>query len=231
MHSGVFTTTPERAGQLLQSLITGGLVQSVFRDVRDLDEQALRNGRLEPRFFGEMRVPEPGGYLQHTKVSGRENEALAVQEIIADVSERLEQESRPVILGPGSTLMGIKSALGMDGTLLGIDVWQQGRQLAGDVDRHWLDSLGSQPLLVLSFTRSQGFLIGRGNQQLSPELLRSLSPTDLWVVATRTKLASLEGRPLLVDTDDPSLDLAMSGLIEIVTGYEDRLLYRVACHA
>lgn len=231
MHSGVFATTPERAGELLKSLINGGLVQSVLRDVRDLDEQALRDGRLEPHFFGEMRVPEPGGYLQHTKVSGRENEALAVQEIIADVSERIQQQSRPVILGPGSTLLGIKSALAMQGSLLGFDVWQQGRQLGTDVDRRWLDSQLNQPIVVLSFTRSQGFLVGRGNQQLSAELLRSLTPGDLWIVGTRTKLASLEGRPLLVDTDDPDLDQSMAGLMEIITGYEDRLLYRVACHA
>jgi predicted polyphosphate/ATP-dependent NAD kinase len=231
MHSGVFATTPERAGELLRSLITGGMVQSVLRDVRDLDERALRDGRLEPRFFGEMRVPEPGGYLQHTKVSGRENEALAVQEIVADVTERIAQQSRPVILGPGSTLLAVKTALGMQGNLLGIDVWYQDHQQGSDVDRHWLDSQLEAPLVVLSFTRSQGFLLGRGNQQLSPELLRSLAPEDLWVVATRTKLASLEGRPLLVDTDDPDLDRSLTGLIEITTGYEDRILYRVDSHA
>jgi predicted polyphosphate/ATP-dependent NAD kinase len=231
MHSGVFATTPEAAGELLLSLTRGGLVQSVLRDVRDLDESKLRDGRLEPHYFGEMRVPEPGGYLQHTKVSGRESEALVSEEIAADVSERLQQTDRPVILGPGSTLLQIKSALGISGTLLGMDVWQQGRTLATDADRDWLDESLDRPRVVLSFTRSQGFLLGRGNQQLSPQLLARLRREDLWVVGSRTKLATLEGRPLLIDTDDAQLDQRFTGLIEITTGYEDRLLYAVASHA
>ena len=68
-----------------------------------------------------------------------------------------------------------------------------------------------------------GGLLGRGNQQLSPTLLGRLDRGDLIVVGTRTKLASLEGRPLLIDTDDPALDGRLAGLIEITTGYEDRL--------
>lgn len=231
MHSGVFATTPESAAELLAGLTRGDLVQSVTRDVRDLDEHLLREGRLEPRFFGELRVPEPGGYLQHTKVSGREDEALVAQEIAADVSERLREIDRPVVLGPGSTLQKIKAELGFEGTLLGMDVWQQGQVLIRDADRFWLEDHLTQPLVVLSFTRAQGFLLGRGNQQLSAELLERLKPDDLWVVGSRTKLKSLDGRPLLVDTDDPELDARFSGLTEITTGYEDRLLYAVAAHA
>lgn len=231
MHSGVFATTPERAGELLEKLITGGLVQSVRREVRDLDEHALRQGRLEPRYYGELRVPEPGGYLQHTKVSGRESEPLVLEEIIADVTERLQDQQRPVILGPGSTLFRIKETLGMQGTLLGVDVWHSGQQLGTDVTGDWLDEHVENPIVVLSFTRNQGFLIGRGNQQLSPTLLGRLDRGDLIVVGTRTKLASLEGRPLLIDTDDPALDARLAGLIEITTGYEDRLLYRLDSHA
>ena len=116
-------------------------------------------------------------------------------------------------------------------TLLGFDVWRAGEQRAADVDARWLLSHTTTPVLVLSFTRNQGFLIGRGNQQLTPELLSRLPRDNLLIVGTRTKLRSLEGRPLLLDTDDPELDLAMSGLHEIITGYDDRLLYRLASHA
>jgi predicted polyphosphate/ATP-dependent NAD kinase len=231
MHSGVFATTPERAGELLRTLITGGLVQSAQGDVRDLDESELRQGRLAARFFGELKVPLAGGYLQHTKESGRENEALAVEEIVAEVIEQLAGVERPVVLGPGSTLLQIKSALQMHATLLGMDVWQQGKQIGQDVTQAWLDANLSRPIVILSFTRGQGFLLGRGNQQLSVALLSGLRRQDLWVVGTRSKLKTLEGRPLLVDTNDPALDETWCGLIEIITGYADRLWYRVDCHA
>ena len=227
MHSGVFATTPERAGGLFERLVDGGLVQSVKRDVRDLDETALRAGELKPAYFGELKVPEYGGYLQHTKEGGRENETLALQEIVADVVERLAQESRPVVLGPGGTLREIKVALGMQATLLGFDVWRDKRQQGRDVTARWLESKVLDPVVVLSFSRRQGFLIGRGNQQLSPGFLRGIQRRALWIVGTRSKLASLDGRPLLVDTDDAALDRSLCGLYEIVTGYDDRLWYRV----
>jgi predicted polyphosphate/ATP-dependent NAD kinase len=230
MHSGVFATTPERAGELLARLVSGGLVSVIERSVKDLDESALRRGELRPRYFGELRVPEPGGFLQHTKERGRENEQLAITEIAAEVEERLATVDCPVILGPGSTLARIKQALGFDGTLLGFDVWHSGRVVGRDVDRAWLLDNLHQGIVVLSFTRSQGFLIGRGNQQLAPELLRRLGRPALWVVGTRTKLNSLEGRPLLMDSDDASLDLEWTGLVEVIAGYEDRLLYRLASH-
>lgn len=231
MHSGVFASTPEQAGALLVRLIRGGLVQSVVRDVRDMDEAALRAGVLQPEFHGELRVPELGGYLQHTKESGRESEALAIGEIVAEIQQRLVGVRRPVVLCPGSTVGAVKAALGMEASLLGVDVWQEGRQLGKDVTASWLEQHVQQPLLILSFTRGQGFLLGRGNQQLSATLLRELAHPDLWIVGTRTKLASLDGRPLLIDTNEPDLDQAMAGLYEVITGYEDCMLYRVDSHA
>jgi predicted polyphosphate/ATP-dependent NAD kinase len=231
MHSGVFATSPERAGELLARLIAGGLVSVVDRAVRDLDEEALRRGEVRPRQYAELRVPEPGGYLQHTKEGGRENEALAITEIAADLVERIGASTETVVLGPGGTVAEIKRALGFDGTLLGFDVWRQGALVASDVTAQWLLDNVSDAVVVLSFTRSQGFLIGRGNQQLAPAWLERIGRSALWVVGTRSKLKTLEGRPLLMDTDDPALDRRWAGLIEITAGYEDRLLYRLSSAA
>ncbi|HEX7035978.1 MAG TPA: NAD(+)/NADH kinase [Pseudomonadales bacterium] len=235
MHSGVFAATPEAAGRILRALVEGGLVRASVAAVRDLDEDALRAGIVQPRFYGELAVPEAGGFLQHTKEGGRESEPLALEEIVADVVERLaEWQAHPAgicVLGGGGTLKAIKDALGIDGTLIGIDVLHAGRQVGRDVDARWLERYLAEhaepAVLVLTFTRRQGFLIGRGNQPLTPTVLRRIGREHLWVVGTRTKLQSLEGRPLLIDTDDPGLDREWSGLIRIITGYQDSLYYRV----
>jgi predicted polyphosphate/ATP-dependent NAD kinase len=236
MHSGVFATTPEAAAAVLGALASGGLVRAALADVRDLDETALARGEVRPRFYGEVKVPEPGGFLQHTKESGRENEALALEEIVAEVVERIRERPGIYVLGSGSSLAAIKRALGMTPSLIGIDVLDGERQVGTDVDAAWLErSLrglpGNRPpaaTLVLSFTRHQGFLIGRGNLQLTPAVLRLIGRERLWVVGTRSKLLSLGGRALLIDTDDPVLDREWSGLVEIITGYDDRMWYRVA---
>lgn len=239
MHSGVFATTPESAGEILAVLVAGGLVRAATAEVRDLDEAALREGTVRPRFHGELAVPELGGFLQHTKEGGRENEALALEEIVAEVRERVAAGPGPYLLGPGSTMAAIKTALGLDATLIGVDVLHHGRQAGKDVDAAWLERYlardaeslpaaqaePSRPVIVLSFTRQQGFLLGRGNQQFSPAVLRRVGRANVWVVGTRTKLLSLSGRPLLIDTDDADLDRDWSGLAEVITGYDDRVYH------
>jgi predicted polyphosphate/ATP-dependent NAD kinase len=197
--------------------------------VRDADEAELRAGRLAPRFHGILDVPALGGYLQHTKEGGREREDLALVEIAAELAERIRAWSGAVVLGPGSTIAALGHELGVEPTLLGFDVRDADGRWRFDVDRVALDGLRNRhPALVVSFTRRQGFLFGRGNQQLSPGLISDCWPQRVWVAATRTKLASLEGRPLLVDTDDPTLDRRLEGLVTIVSGYRDQLLYTVA---
>lgn len=229
MHSGVFATTPEQAGALLERLVLGGLVRATRAEVRDQDESQLRQGAVATRFYGELLVPALGGFLQQTKEGGKENQALAVAEIVAEMQERL---TGPAIIGPGSTCAAVKSALGMTPTLLGFDVWDGQQQVLEDAGARalesWVATLPQLPQLVLSFTRGQGFLVGRGNQQLSVGLVQQLIPKQLAIVATRSKLLTLDGQPLLVDTNDPQLDEALVGLVQITVGYDDYLWYRLS---
>jgi predicted polyphosphate/ATP-dependent NAD kinase len=70
-------------------------------------------------------------------------------------------------------------------------------------------------------------VFGRGNQQLSPAVIRSVGQQNLVIVAAKSKITELEGRPLLVDTNDSELDQSLVGYYPIVTGYDDRILYRI----
>ena len=125
--------------------------------------------------------------------------------------------------------MEIKRALGIPGTLLGVDVYFAPGRFELDVTAAWLEAhVDSAWRLIVSFGRGQGILFGRGNQQLTAKVLGLLDRSQIQVVATRTKLASLNGRPLLVDTNDVAVDTLLTGLIEITAGYEDVLLYRIA---
>ena len=199
-------------------------------EVRDYDRQQSSGSDIQIRTYGEMCVPDVGGYLQQTKVSGKESEPLALQEICAGVLELLP-EKRKLVLAPGSTCLAIKTALGLNGTLRGCDVLLATGDSLIDATATQLEHV-HQPILIVSFTRHQGFLFGRGNQQISARFLSQLSwPDDVYVVASRTKLLSLEQRPLLLDTSDDQLDEKLSGLVEVITGYEDSLLYRLSGQA
>lgn len=227
MHSGVFAISPRAAARVVGELLSGQIVSSVLRQVRDFADKASASEGIALRAYGELRVPEAGMWLQQTKVGGKESEPLAVEEIIADLQAQ-SLFDRPLVIGAGSTCLAFKNALIEGGTLRGVDVRTPDGAWQFDVAEKDLLAL-SHARLVVGFARQQGFLFGRGNQVLSSRFLRRLTwPDDVLIIGTRNKLLSLEGRPLLVDTGDRALDAALCGLVEIVSGFEDRLLYRVA---
>ncbi len=231
MHSGVFAVSPEAAGELLLQLVLGGLVGLRAREVRDIDEEAFRHDQVRSRFYGEMLVPGEGRYLQHTKVGGRESPELVADEIAEWLVEHMEPE-RTYLVGPGSTTAAIMAKLGLPNTLLGVDAVRDGQLLAADADEaRLLEVLAASPggaAIVVTVIGGQGHVFGRGNQQFSPRVIRQVGLDNIILVAAKSKIAALEGRPLLVDTNDPALDRELCGWRSVITGYDDRILYRVA---
>jgi predicted polyphosphate/ATP-dependent NAD kinase len=231
MHSGVFAISPEAAGELMLELIRGGLVGLRSQEVRDIDEEAFRHDVVRSRFYGEMLVPGEGRYLQHTKVGGRESGELVAADIAAWFVEQ-QEPGRTYLIGPGSTTAAIMAALDLPNTLLGVDVVRDGSLLATDADETaLLGILAEAPAaatIVVTAIGGQGHIFGRGNQQFSADVIRKVGLENLMIVAAKSKIAALQGRPLLVDTNDPGLDRELSGLHQVITGYDDRILYRIA---
>ena len=230
MHSGVFAVSPEAAGELLRELSRGGLVGLSLQEVRDIDEEAFRRDTVRTRFYGEMLVPGEGRYLQHTKVGGREDPGLVAADIAAGIVEDMDEDCT-YLIGPGSTTAAIMEELGLSNTLLGVDVVQAGRLVSSDVNEAQLleilaDSAGNSAIIVTAIG-GQGHIFGRGNQQLSPQVIRAVGLDNIHVVAAKSKIAALEQRPLLVDSNDPDLDKALEGYLPITTGYRDQILYRI----
>ena len=232
MHSGVYAVSPEAAATVIRQLLAGDLVALEAGEVRDIDEAELRAGRVNSRWFGELQVPAEPRWVQQTKVGGRESEPLVLEEIAAWVGERIQEATVEDywVIGPGSTTAAVMAWLGLPNTLLGVDLVRGGELIASDLDAETLlaRTADAPVWIVLTVIGGQGHLLGRGNQQLSPELVRRAGRERLLVVATRSKLAALEGRPLQVDSNDPALDRELSGYLPVITGYDDRVLYPVA---
>ncbi|WGL17464.1 ATP-NAD kinase family protein [Microbulbifer bruguierae] len=236
MHSACFAISPKAGGEVLRRLLAGELVDLHQREVRDIDENSFREGRVSTRYYGELLVPEEGHFLQAVKNAGREVEELAVADIAAQVVEEINHLAPETlyIVGPGSTTLAVLSELGEEGTLLGVDLWHEGGLIAADVSAPDIEAAiaehrAAQPhipiKIILTAIGGQGHLIGRGNQQLSPRVLRAVGRENLMVIATKTKITELGGRPLLIDSGEPSLDEAWSGFVRVVTGYRDEILY------
>jgi predicted polyphosphate/ATP-dependent NAD kinase len=197
-------------------------------DVMDIDEVAFREGKVKAKRFGEMQVPAEPRYIQAVKMGGKEVDELVLSDIAADVIESMEDEL--FIMGSGSTVAAVMEELGLDNTLLGVDLIKDKQLVAKDLNAAQLIELtqGRPTKLVITLIGGQGHVLGRGNQQLSAPLIKALGKDNILILATKTKLKALEGRPLIVDSGDPELDIALTGYYKIVTGYRDYVMYQVA---
>ena len=231
IHSGVYAISPRAAGALARQLIEGGLVRLTAGEVRDLDENALREGRVAARWYGELTVPEPGHFMQHVKQAGVESEELVLGDLADWLRDSWEDNVR-YVFGPGSTLHGLAQNLDLETTLLGVDVIENGQVIGCDVSEAELFELvnGHPAFLLVTAIGGQGHILGRGNQQISPRVLRCIGLDRLRVVATKRKLGTLNGRPLLVDSGDPQLDDNFPNAVRVWAGYKEELLYPLGHH-
>ena len=232
IHSGVYAVNPRAAGELVSLLVRGELVRLGEAEVRDIDEEAFREGRVRTRHFGELAIPEEGRFVQQVKQGGRETETL----VLDDIAAWLQEEDPQIgwILGPGSTNLGLLEAMGLEGTLLGVDVLRDGQLLAVDATEQQLWELlqqGGEWRILVTAIGGQGHILGRGNQQISPRVVREVGLDNLLVVATKTKLKTLAGRPFLLDSGDAELDQQLTGLRRVLSGYREEMLYPASWRA
>lgn len=231
IHSGVYAVTPKAAGRVIEQMVTKQLVTLTEADVMDIDESLFREGIVKAKRYGEMQIPCELRYVQAVKAGGKESDELVLQDIAADVISQMDDEL--FIIGSGSTTAFIMEELGVDNTLLGVDVVNEHQLIASDVTEAKLWQLiESKPQgsvkLVITLIGGQGHIFGRGNQQLSPRIIRAIGREHIIVVATKSKLQGLNSRPLIVDTGDSDLDMSLSGYIKVTTGYKDQVLYPVS---
>ncbi|MBY6186034.1 ATP-NAD kinase family protein [Marinobacter hydrocarbonoclasticus] len=229
IHSGVYGLTPKASGIVAAQMVKGELVSVTDGEVRDIDEAAFRAGQVRARYFGEMTVPESLRYVQAVKMGGREDDALVTDDIAAEAADMMEPEWQ-YVMGSGSTVAAVMGHLGLDNTLLGVDLIQDGALLASDLTAaQLLERVKDTPTkLVITLIGGQGHLFGRGNQQLSPAVIRAIGRDNIIILASKTKLTALEHRPMVADTGDSQLDSDLQGHYRIITGYRDAVLYPLA---
>lgn len=230
IHSGIYAISPTAAGKVIEQMVKGQLTSVTHADVMDIDETAFRQGTVKARRYGEMLVPAELRYVQAVKMGGKESDELVLADIAADVIESMDDDTL-YVMGSGSTVAAIMAELGLANTLLGVDIVRAGELVASDVTatelEHQLQCHQGPKKLIITVIGGQGHLFGRGNQQLSPAVIRLIGQENMQVVATKAKLQALGERPLLVDTGEPELDAELAGLMRVTTGYHDEVFVRV----
>jgi len=227
IHSAVYAVTPAAAGRLAARYLSGEASETRDAEVMDIDEEAFRENRLSARLYGYMKTPYAPEYLQGGKEGGVRQEPLDLEAIAADIRDEMEPRVL-YIVGPGSSTVPVVEQFGAKKTLLGVDLLMDGKLVGRDVNEAeilaHLDGVDAR--IAVTVIGGQGFIFGRGNQQISPEVIRRVGRDNIIVLATPQKLATLRARVLRVDTGDPELDEELRGYYKVVTGYRRRTLVK-----
>ncbi|MGR2662039.1 ATP-NAD kinase family protein [Chromobacterium haemolyticum] len=227
MQSAVFGVSPQAAGRLALSFLAGGRRMTAPSEVVDLDEAELNTGRVQPRLYGYLATPQDPRWLQAKKARSLPDDRSAAESLAA--SQRPHFARGLHLIGPGSTTWALKRQLGLDGSLIGIDIVQDGRLLARDADEAtlWAAIQRQHPRLWLTVIGGQGYVIGRGNAPLSPRVLAAIGRQAITLLVTPRKLLSLAGMPLRIDSGCMDVDTQLAGPVRVITGPRDSAMARM----
>jgi predicted polyphosphate/ATP-dependent NAD kinase len=228
MHSAVYATNPRAAARMVLRYMQGGVPLREL-EVMDIDEAAFREGAVSAKLYGYLKVPHLPDLIQGTKAGGVSSDRTALNGIAARIVEGMKPE-RLYILGPGTTMRAVAERLGVEKTLLGVDLVQGGARIQGDAgERDILAALdGTAASIVVTPIGGQGHFFGRGNQQISAAVIARVGLENITVAATVEKIASLRDNLLHVDTGDRALDAQLCGWRRVTTGYHTETVCRVA---
>jgi len=233
MHSGCFAASPNAAAEVLIAWLEGDLLLA-RTEVMDLDEEVYRQGRWSVRMYGEAMMPSSPRWMQGAKMRVEATEEDEVLEALGDhIREVFVADSeRLVIWGSGGTLRTIAEGIGFSPTLLGIDATIGEEQVGTDLNEESLLELianhTGECTLLVSPMGGQGFLLGRGNLQLSPDVLRAIGIDAVLGVVTPAKMLTVA--QLRIDTGDTDLDAEFQAkkYLKVLQGYRTTRLLRVA---
>ena len=227
--SSVFSVSARAAAEMIQAFVES--TDLIEEEVLDIDENAFREGRLASKLYGYLLVPNVKKLLQGAKeASGISGSSVEWKKEIATYT--VEEMGKRVLylLGPGTTLKAIADELGVPKTLLGIDAIFEGKSAGRDLNEKGILALFDKykkRKIILTPIGGNGFILGRGSKQFTPEVIKQVGRENIMVVATRDKINRLDC--LRVDTGDLDLDRLLSGYMEVTVGYKEKMMVKVRC--
>jgi len=220
MHSAVFGIDPKSAARIASQYLYGFL-PLWEAEVMDIDEEEFRHGKVSARLHGYLISPYEPHLIQGAKMASPMTESeLRNQAAMAVYVTEEMQDDVVYVVSAGTTTRTIGDLLDQKKTLLGVDIFVNKKIVAKDVnEQQILEAIkGKKAKIIVTPIGGQGFVFGRGNQQISPKVIRQVGKENVIIVATENKMKHL--RRLKVDTGDPKLDAEFAGTIKVVTDYK-----------
>ncbi len=228
VYSSVFAASPRAAGELAARFLKRQVTEVVEAEVLDINEEAFREGILSVRLYGYLKIPYDSLCIPGGKIPSGHSEKYTKEAAAAEFIDNMEEDCI-YIIGPGTTTKEIMKKLELNYTLLGVDAIQGGKLVGKDLNERQIINLISsrKAKVIVSPIGGQGYIFGRGNQQISPRVLRMIGKENIIIIATPGKIESLRGKPMLIDTGDEELDKELSSYYKAILGYREYIMYKV----
>lgn len=229
MYSGCFAVSPRAAGNLLREYGKAHSIRIEPREVMDISEEVLGTRGNSPKLYGYLPTIGEGMKLQGAKSVC--TAAFEETDILAEHIVRTMEADTLYLIGPGSTTFCIKEKLSIDGTLLGVDAVKNGRLIKKDADEKTIFHLvkgEARTEIIVTCIGGNGFVFGRGNQQISARVIRTVGKANIKLAVTKSKLASLWQKPMLLDTGNSETDRYLSGYYRIEFSDKESAVYKLA---
>jgi predicted polyphosphate/ATP-dependent NAD kinase len=223
MYSGIFAVNPSDAADVALAFSKKQAELAEF-EIMDADEKAIRSDAFVVKLYGLLKGPFVPMRIQGSKqvspetVDEKDNQIAIARFVI----EEMHPEAT-YILGPGTTVKRITELLGIEKTVLGVDIYRKGKIILDVDEKRILEEIEdwNNTWIILSPIGHQGILLGRGNQQISSEIIKRVGKKRIIVVATKSKLQNIDGGVLRVDTGDAEADKMLKGYVKVVTDYRE----------
>jgi predicted polyphosphate/ATP-dependent NAD kinase len=220
MHSAIFAIDPKSAARITSHFLRKQL--PIWEaEVMDIDEKAFREGRVSAKLHGYLLSPYEPNLIQGAKMASpiTESELRNQAAIAIYITENME-DNIIYIVSAGTTTRTIGDILNQKKTLLGVDLFYNKKIIAKDVNENQiLEAIKNKTAkIVVTPIGGQGFIFGRGNQQISPKIIRKVGKNNIIVIATENKMKNL--KKLKVDTGDTELDSDLQGTMNVITDYK-----------
>jgi len=221
IYSGVFSLSPAAAASTVLQFLWDEL-PLIKSEVLDINEEAYRKGEFISKLYGYLLTPHSPEYSQYSKLSSPDTDQSNQDRIADKIIEDLE-DNVYYLLGPGTTVKAITDKLNLKKTLLGVDLLHNKQIVAYDLNEHQILGYIKQGAtkIIVSLIGRQGFLFGRGNLQFTPKILKLIPSSNIIIIATKFKLASIPNQCLRIDSRDAKLDIEMRGLYKAITDYDE----------
>jgi len=233
IHSGVYAANPVKAARLVIDFVTSpGKIALQTAEVMDIDEEMVRQDKVSAKLYGYMKIPYERGLNQSSKAGSNPIDEIYQEEIALDVIHNMDPDVI-YLVSAGTTTKAVMDKLNVKGTLLGIDAVKNKRLISADLNESAILELmaresGTAFKIIITIIGRQGYIFGRGNQQLSPAVIRKVGKENIILIATVNKILSLDEEPFLVDTGDQELDKELEGYIRVTTGFGKQHIYKVS---